>query len=46
MLTRLAQAAIITFLLNLLAQVSPPDKTQPASVSPPEVSRLVMRSTR
>jgi|GEM_PF-4885631 len=46
MLKRLLQAAIITFLLQLLTQISPPDRNQPASLASPEISRLVMKLAR
>ncbi len=46
MLKRLIQAAIITFLLNLLTQISPPNRNQPTSLASPEVYRLVMKLSR
>lgn len=43
MLKRLLQAATITFLLNLLAQISSQDSSQNLAVSPSrETAKLVM----
>lgn len=43
MFKRLLQAATITFLLNLLAHMSPPDAPQPTAISPsPTVPKLLL----
>ena len=42
MLKRLLQAATLTFLLNLLAHMTPPDSTQPDSVLNPETRKLLL----
>lgn len=46
MLRRLLQAATITFLLNLLAQVSPPVTTQPTAISPSRVTPKLLVGLR
>jgi hypothetical protein len=44
MLKRLLQAATITFLLNLLAHMNPPESTHPDSVSHSREARKLLLS--
>ncbi len=46
MFKRLLQAATITFLLNLLAHISPPEANQSSTVSPPLTSLKLTLSFR
>lgn len=46
MFKRLMQAATLTFLLNLLANLSPPEANQSSAVSPSSISPKLMVSFR